>query len=115
MNIEYLNLLGANDQNIKINLKIIIGSLNAYTFKLTIQKPNKRKNMTNSNDLEKQRADLLLRIQKLEKDLEKPVNKDLDEAAMDMKNREILYGLYNVEKKNLLRIEEELLSINKEE
>ena len=68
--------------------------------------------MKKLNDLESQRTELLLRIKDIELDLEKPINKDADEGAMDMKNREILYGLYDVEKKNLKRIEEELYNLD---
>ena len=68
--------------------------------------------MKKLNDLESQRTELLLRIKDIELDLEKPINKDADEGAMDMKNREILYGLYDVEKKNLKRIEEKLYNLD---
>ncbi len=71
--------------------------------------------MPSESQLEKQRADLILRIKHIEQDLSMPIHKDSDEAAMDMKNREILYGLYDVEKKNLMRLEEEILSLNDEE
>ena len=68
--------------------------------------------MTDINELEEQRTELIVRIKKIEHDLESPINKDSDEGAMDMKNREILYSLYEIEKKNLKRIEKDLFNLD---
>ncbi len=59
-------------------------------------------------ELEDQRNKLAERILSLEKDLKSPLSQDVEEGALDMKNREILYGLYRVEKQNLERIESEI-------
>lgn len=48
------------------------------------------------------------RIKKLESDLRTPLSPDPDEDAVETKNRDILYGLYQVEKKNLVKLEAEI-------
>jgi RNA polymerase-binding transcription factor DksA len=51
------------------------------------------------------------RIRHLEKDLKTPRSTDPDEDAVEAKNREIIYSLYNVEKLNLARLEAEMRNI----
>lgn len=68
--------------------------------------------MNTKVELEEQHSKLVLRIKQLESDLETPIDKDEDESGLDLKNREILYSLYEVEKKNLERIEGELFNLN---
>lgn len=48
------------------------------------------------------------RIKQLESDLRSPLSQDPDEDAVETKNRDILYGLYQVEKKNLVKLEAEI-------
>lgn len=52
------------------------------------------------------------RIKQLESDLRKPLSQDPDEDAVETKNRDILYGLYQVEKKNLVNLEAEIRQAN---
>jgi RNA polymerase-binding transcription factor DksA len=51
------------------------------------------------------------RIRHLERDLKTPRSTDPDEDAVEAKNREIIYSLYNVEKLNLARLEAEMRNI----
>jgi hypothetical protein len=56
-------------------------------------------------DLRKQYDRMQMRILKYENDLKQPLAKDEDESATEEANREVLYGLYKVEKENLARLE----------
>ncbi|MFA6237923.1 MAG: hypothetical protein WC635_11385 [Bacteriovorax sp.] len=63
--------------------------------------------------LKEQRKNLEDRIKRLERDLKVPLSKDPDEDAVDEKNRDVLYSLYQVEKRNLARIDAEINSQQK--
>ncbi len=45
------------------------------------------------------------RVLKYESDLKKPLEKDEEDNAVDESAREVLNGLYKIEKQNLLKIE----------
>ena len=62
--------------------------------------------------LEEAKAKLEERIRHLERDLKTPRSIDPDDDAVEAKNRDILYGLYQVEKQNLARMEAELRNIS---
>ena len=64
--------------------------------------------MDKIEDLKEQRKKLEERIRHLERDLKTPRSQDPDDDAVDAKNRDILYSLYQVEKKNLLRLDSEI-------
>lgn len=63
-------------------------------------------------ELNLKRQELLLKINQLESDLKKPLKMDLDANALEEENREILNGLYRIEKENLQRIDAEIESIH---
>ena len=63
------------------------------------------------DELQGQRLRLSERIKHLEEDLKTPMSIDEDESAMEMKNREVLYSLYKVEKENLLTLEAKINQI----
>ena len=52
------------------------------------------------------------RISKYENDLKQPLKRDLDDNAVEEGNREIIYGLYKVEKENLMKIEADILELS---
>ena len=52
------------------------------------------------------------RISKYENDLKQPLKRDLDDNAVEEGNREIVYGLYKVEKENLMKIEADILELS---
>lgn len=52
------------------------------------------------------------RILKYENELKQPLKRDLDDNAVEEGNREIIYGLYKVEKENLLKIEADILELS---
>ncbi len=52
------------------------------------------------------------RILKYENDLKQPLKRDLDDNAVEEGNREIIYGLYKVEKENLMKIEADILELS---
>lgn len=64
--------------------------------------------MEKLDDLLEQRIRLEERIKRLERDLKSPLSPDEDDDAPDLKNREVLYGLYQVEKQNLERLNNEI-------
>lgn len=64
--------------------------------------------MTTLEDLKEQYQKLEERIKRLETDLKSPLSKEADEDALETKNREVLYGLYKVEKQNLARLEAQI-------
>lgn len=64
--------------------------------------------MTTLEDLKEQYQKLEERIKRLETDLKSPLSKEADEDALETKNRDVLYGLYKVEKQNLARLEAEI-------
>lgn len=64
--------------------------------------------MKTLEELKEERNKLEERIRHLERDLKTPRSQDPDEDAVEAKNRDILYGLYNVEKQNLARMEAEI-------
>jgi RNA polymerase-binding transcription factor DksA len=59
-------------------------------------------------DLRKQFRNIQERVLKYENELRQPLAKDLEESAVDESSREILYGLYKVEKENLAKLESEI-------
>jgi RNA polymerase-binding transcription factor DksA len=69
--------------------------------------------MEKREELIEERKKIEERIKHLEKDLKSPLSQDLDENAMQIKNREVLYSLYEVEKQNLVRIEGEIINSNR--
>lgn len=64
--------------------------------------------MTTLEDLKEQYQKLEERIKRLETDLKSPLSKEADEDALETKNRDVLYGLYKVEKQNLARLEAQI-------
>jgi hypothetical protein len=48
------------------------------------------------------------RITQLEFELKKPLSNDFEEDAQEEQSREVIYGIYQVEKQNLARIEAEI-------
>ena len=64
--------------------------------------------MKRLEDLKEEKSKLEERIRHLERDLKTPRSTDPDEDAVDAKNRDILYSLYQVEKQNLARMEAEI-------
>lgn len=64
--------------------------------------------MKKLDELKEQRNQLEERIRHLEGDLKTPRSTDPDDDAVDAKNRDILYSLYQVEKQNLTRMEAEI-------
>jgi hypothetical protein len=68
--------------------------------------------MKNITELKKELLELEERIRNLERDLKSPLSKDLEEYVTDTTNRDILYGLYQIEKKNINRIEAEIRQYN---
>ncbi|MDD4974568.1 MAG: hypothetical protein PHY93_09480 [Bacteriovorax sp.] len=60
--------------------------------------------MDKLKDLIEQRQKLEERIKQLESELKKPLTADSEESAVEEDNREIIYGLYQVEKENLDRV-----------
>lgn len=63
-------------------------------------------------DLKEQRKRLEERIKRLENDLKSPLSKDMEEDAVETKNRDVLYSLYRIEKQNLARIDAEIMKSN---
>lgn len=57
-------------------------------------------------------AQIRERLLKYENDLKQPMKRDLDDNAVEESSREIIYGLYKVEKENLLKIEEDILELS---
>lgn len=64
--------------------------------------------MKKLDELREEKNKLEERIRHLERDLKTPRSTDPDEDAVEAKNRDILYSLYQVEKQNLARMEAEL-------
>lgn len=64
--------------------------------------------MIKLEDLKEQYQKLEERIKRLEADLKSPLSKEADEDALETKNRDVLYGLYKVEKQNLARLEAQI-------
>lgn len=64
--------------------------------------------MDSLEDLQEQRIRLEERIKRLERDLKTPLSTDEDDDAALLKDREVLYSLYQVEKQNLERINKEI-------
>ena len=64
--------------------------------------------MKTLEDLRIERNKLEERIRHLERDLKTPRSNDPDEDAVEAKNRDILYSLYQVEKQNLSRMDAEI-------
>lgn len=52
------------------------------------------------------------RILKYEDDLKQPLKRDLDDNAVEESNREIIYGLYKVEKENLMKVEADIQELS---
>jgi hypothetical protein len=61
--------------------------------------------MTNLQD---QRIECLKKIKEIERDLKHTLDQELDQNACDEESREILNQLYNLEKENLNRIDQEI-------
>jgi len=55
-------------------------------------------------ELKQERRRLEERIKQIESELKKPMSFDAEDNALEAKNREVLYSLYQVEKENLLRL-----------
>jgi len=70
------------------------------------------KKVVKGEELREAKAKLEERIRHLERDLKTPRSIDPDDDAVEAKNRDILYGLYQVEKQNLARMEAELRNIS---
>ena len=68
--------------------------------------------MDKLKDLKDQRRRLKERIKEIEDELKKPMSLDAEEDALEEKNREILYSLYQVEKENLARIDADIVGTN---
>ncbi|MDO9180923.1 MAG: hypothetical protein Q7U04_00880 [Bacteriovorax sp.] len=58
--------------------------------------------------LKKQRFQIEERIKQFEHDLRKPMSIDSDECALEEEDLDILYGLYQMEKENLNRLDAEI-------
>ena len=63
---------------------------------------------TQLEDLRQQYKNMQERILKYEEDLKQPMATDEEESAVEEASREILYGLYKVEKENLLKLEADI-------
>ena len=63
---------------------------------------------TQLEKLRKEYATMQERILKYENDLKQPLAKDEDDSAVEEAGREILYGLYKVEKENLTKLESDI-------
>lgn len=79
--------------------------LNEY---LAMEVQRRERSMGKLEDLKEQYKKLEDRIKSLERDLKSPLSKEADEDALDTKNRDVLYGLYQIEKKNLARLEADI-------
>lgn len=64
--------------------------------------------MDKISKLREERRKLEERIRRIEGELKKPLTNDMEEDAMDEDRREVLYGLYQVEKENLNRLDAEI-------
>lgn len=64
--------------------------------------------MDKIQQLREQRKRLENRIKQLESELKKPMSQDTEEDALEENNREVIYGLYQVEKENLARLDAEI-------
>lgn len=64
--------------------------------------------MDKLKDLKEQRRKLEDRIKRLEEELKKPLTSDLEDDAIEEENREVLYGLYQVEKENLAKVDADI-------
>lgn len=64
--------------------------------------------MDSLEELQEQRIRLEERIKRLERDLKTPLSTDEDDGAALLKDREVLYSLYQVEKQNLERLNKEI-------
>jgi RNA polymerase-binding transcription factor DksA len=64
--------------------------------------------MDKQQELQEQHSKLVQRIKHLENDLETPMSSALDENAQEFQNRDILYRLYQIEKENLIQIENKI-------
>lgn len=67
--------------------------------------------MDKLKELKEKSLELEKKIKKLESDLKIPLKKDLDENALGEENREVLLGIYKVEKENLDRIKKEISNL----
>jgi RNA polymerase-binding transcription factor DksA len=63
-------------------------------------------------ELKNERRKLEERIKQIENELKKPMSFDAEDNALEAKNREILYSLYQVEKENLIRLNADILNTN---
>jgi hypothetical protein len=64
--------------------------------------------MNKQQELQEQHLKLVQRIKHLENDLETPMSSVLDENAQEFQSRDILYRLYQIEKDNLIQIENKI-------
>lgn len=67
--------------------------------------------MDKLKELKEKALQLENKIKRLEKDLKTPLKKDPDEMALGEENREILMGIYKVEKENLDRIKKQIADL----
>ncbi|MBC7428592.1 MAG: hypothetical protein H7336_08280 [Bacteriovorax sp.] len=63
---------------------------------------------THLEDLRRQYRNMQERILKYENDLKQPLAKDEEDSAVEEAGREVLYGLYKVEKENLAKLESDI-------
>lgn len=68
--------------------------------------------MKTIKDLNDEKVKLEERIRHLERDLKVPRSNDPDDDAVEAKNREIIYSLYQVEKQNLAKLEADMRNIS---
>jgi RNA polymerase-binding transcription factor DksA len=68
--------------------------------------------MDSLEDLKKKRLKLEERIEHLEDELKKPLKMDPDANALGEENREVLNSLYQVEKENLIKINNDIKKID---
>ena len=64
--------------------------------------------MDKLEDLRIKHQKIIERILKFEEDLKQPLLRDLEDNAVEEGSREIIYGLYKIEKANLAKIEADI-------
>lgn len=78
------------------------------TTKNNIKLTKRGSHMNVLQDLKDRHLKLLLEIKKIESELRKPLKKDLDANAIGERTREVLNEMYEIEKMNLARIDDEI-------
>lgn len=64
--------------------------------------------MDSLEDLRLKHQKITERILRFEEDLKQPLLRDLEDNAVEEGSREIIYGLYKIEKANLAKIEADI-------